>query len=530
MATASSSTSTASYFSSSAPSFPNPIPSRPVPSPSQDHRTIKRIYAYAHGFLSNENSFKGRHFQGVFAACDTHLHLLNLNGGDQNSNQNSGLGSISYTGGLAAIQALYEREGGREKGVKLTLLGSSLGGYVAARFAELHPEAVEKLVLFCPGFDLQSRWPRVFGEVGLREWEERGFRDFEGPGGCGSVRVPWSFIEDGRRHPAFPAYGVPTLIIHGLNDDVVPVETTTKGLFGQVGGDGWGGMVKTCTQVLMVNDDHALTKPKTLAVAASSILEFLDIRKEEDNKEGGREEDCVLSMTDHLEVEAKFALPTDRVGFEEKILAAGGELKGAVIFTDIYWDLPGEILSLANVWLRQRSGIWELKVPAVEGEHPNQQPIACYREILGQTDIETWLIAAFPAMLRPLAHLPLGELLDKAGAYHMASYTTERSKYVIPCVGGGEVGGEGTRECQMLSIDVDDASFGFGLVEIEELVASQDDVAAAEKRIKRCAREQLGLHGVEKVMRGKLEEYILRHDPAHHARLVERQVYCNWGG
>eukprot|EP00624_Nannochloropsis_granulata_P002372 evm.model.NODE_22070_length_83641_cov_42.053585.2 len=285
-------------------------------------------------------------------------------------------------------------------------------------------------------------------------------------------------------------------------------------------------MMKTCTQVLLVNDDHGLAKPKTLAISASSILEFLDIRKEKGKDEGGREEDCVLSMTDRLEVEAKFALPADRVALEEKILASGGELKGAVIFTDIYWDLPGEVFSLANVWLRQRSGIWELKVPAVEGGHPNQQPIACYREILGRADITAWLVAAFPAMLRPLAHLPLTELLEKAGAYHMASYTTERSKYVIPCLGGEEGGrGGGIGERQMLRIDVDDASFGFGLVEIEELVASQDDIAAAEKRIERCAREQLGLEGVESLMRGKLEEYILKHDPAHHARLVERQVF-----
>jgi adenylate cyclase class IV len=473
----------------------------------------------AHGFLSNENSYKGKHFRQVLAARDTHLHLLNLNG-----NQNNDLGGICYTGGLAAIQALYEKEGGKEAHVKLTLLGSSLGGHVVARFAELHPEAVEKLVLFCPGFDFQSRWPRVFGEVGLREWEERGYREFEGP--AGPVRVPWSFIEDGRRHPAFPLYKVPTLIIHGLNDEVVPVETTTKGLLGQGGGEGGEGegrgmLMKTCTQVLLVNDDHGLTKPKTLAVSARSILEFLDIRSPSKEGEDDREETRGVSATDHVEVEAKFALPADRKALEEKILAAGGELKGAVIMTDIYWDLPGEAFSLANVWLRQRSGVWELKVPAVEGEHPNQQAIACYREICGQADIARWLVAAFPALLGPLAHLPLPVLLEKVGGYPMARYTTERSKYAIPCVGGE--GGEG--EGQMLSIDVDEASFGFGLVEIEELVARQGDIAAAKKRIERCAREQLGLEGVEDVMRGKLEEYILRHDPAHHQRLGGTQVF-----
>jgi pimeloyl-ACP methyl ester carboxylesterase len=33
----------------------------------------------------------------------------------------------------------------------MVLIGSSMGGYIAARYAELHPEQVAKLVLLCPG-------------------------------------------------------------------------------------------------------------------------------------------------------------------------------------------------------------------------------------------------------------------------------------------------------------------------------------------------------------------------------------------
>ncbi len=484
-------------MSSSSSTSSSPSASKKAPEPP------KRVYAYAHGFCSDEHSFKGTHFQKVLAEREgVHLHLLNMNGGEGKD-----LGGISYTGGIEAIQRLFESQGGRQANVQLTLLGSSLGGYVASRYAELHPTHVEKLVLFCPGYDLQSRWPKLFGEKALKEWEGRGYREFETRGR--TVRVPWAFIEDGRRHPSFPRFAVPALVIHGLKDETVPVETTTQGLLGQ------GEAVKDLTQVLLVDDDHNLTKPKTLEVAAHSILEFLDIRgsKEAQNTTPSSSSTAANSA-DHIEVEAKFEL-VDQATLHAKILAAGGELKGAVIMTDEYWNLPGETFSLANVWLRRRSGIWELKVPAVEGEHPNTQAVACYREICGPDDIVAWLVAAFPEQLQPLAHLPLPALLQEAKAYPMAKYTTERSKYAI-CTQDGKT---------LLGIDVDQASFGFGLVEIEELVATPSEIPAAKARIQQCATEQLGLTGVDDVIRGKLEEFLLRHDSAHHQRLVDKLVF-----
>jgi len=56
---------------------------------------------------------------------------------------------------------------------------TSLGGFLAARYAELHPGRVEKLVLLCPGFDRCSRWEALFGPAVMREWEAAGWRGFE---------------------------------------------------------------------------------------------------------------------------------------------------------------------------------------------------------------------------------------------------------------------------------------------------------------------------------------------------------------
>jgi hypothetical protein len=191
--------------------------------------------------------------------------------------------------------------------------------------------------------------------------------------------------------------------------------------------------------------------------------------------------------------------------------------------TDIYYDLPGHLLSLANVFLRQRSGIWELKVPAVSGEHPNTATVACYREITGQEDIATWLREAFPTELGALEpSLPLPELLRVAGVYPMAKYQTHRSKYTILVK---EKGSQDNQPPAVLNLDVDEASYGYTILEIEDLVATAEGINDAKARILFCAREMLGLEGVDDVIRGKLEEYLLRENPPHHARLVKEGVF-----
>lgn len=43
--------------------------------------------------------------------------------------------------------------------------------------------------------------------------------------------------------------------------------------------------------------------------------------------------------------------------------ACGACVAGTVRMTDVYWDkAPSYVLSRANAWVRQRAGIWELKV------------------------------------------------------------------------------------------------------------------------------------------------------------------------
>lgn len=121
---------------------------------------------------------------------------------------------LTITGQLGVIERLAGGE-------SVSLIGSSMGGYLAALYASRHPE-VERLVLLAPAFHFPQRWPDELGAEKATEWQRTGrlevFHYAEGR----PRHVGWQLIEDGRRYPAEPSFAQPALIFHGLADTVVP--------------------------------------------------------------------------------------------------------------------------------------------------------------------------------------------------------------------------------------------------------------------------------------------------------------------
>jgi pimeloyl-ACP methyl ester carboxylesterase len=121
---------------------------------------------------------------------------------------------------LAAVDAL-DREGDGAWG----FVGSSLGGWVAARWAELHPGRVDRLLLLAPAFDLPNLWRQALTSQQLREWEARGW--LEVPDGTGRTgRLHWEFLRDCARQPPFPCADCPILVVHGRRDETVPLASS----------------------------------------------------------------------------------------------------------------------------------------------------------------------------------------------------------------------------------------------------------------------------------------------------------------
>ena len=169
---------------------------------------------YLHGFASGPGSKKGT----AVAARLGGVELLDLR-----------VPSIERLSLAAMIATARAAIGGpRDRAV---LIGSSLGGLAAARLAEDDPR-VCMLILLAPAFRFAERWRARLGADGWARWMETGWLETHDHATGGTARIHADFAREAERLDAagdgWPDVRVPTVILHGTRDDVVPIETSRR--------------------------------------------------------------------------------------------------------------------------------------------------------------------------------------------------------------------------------------------------------------------------------------------------------------
>jgi pimeloyl-ACP methyl ester carboxylesterase len=165
-------------------------------------------FVYLHGFASGVESGKARFLRDRFVEAGVTLKIPDLAAGD--------FENLTISGQLALIERLLE-------GRPACLIGSSLGGYLAALYASLHAE-IRKVVLLAPAFGFPRRWPEKLGAEKTSEWQRTGFMDVFHYGEGVQRRISWKILDDARSWPDEPSFSQPGLIFHGTRDDVVAAE------------------------------------------------------------------------------------------------------------------------------------------------------------------------------------------------------------------------------------------------------------------------------------------------------------------
>lgn len=165
---------------------------------------------YLHGFASSPLSAKAQFFQRKFSDLGIDCQIPPL---DRNDFE-----ELTITNQLEVI-------GEAVRGEKVTLMGSSLGGYLAALYAARHAN-IDRLILLAPAFQFPSRWRNRFTAAEFAEWQAKGSRDFYHYGSKSDRALGYGFVEDASKYEDDPDFRQPALVVHGLHDDVVPVEAS----------------------------------------------------------------------------------------------------------------------------------------------------------------------------------------------------------------------------------------------------------------------------------------------------------------
>lgn len=167
-------------------------------------------FGYLHGFASSPATKKGLRLRALFEARGVPFAIPDLNVPSYRR--------LSLAAMLERLDRLDDEEGDEEG---WALVGSSLGGWLGARWSELRPARVRRLLLLCPAFDLAGRWPALLPKGAMEMWR-RGALLLPDASGT-PTPVHYAFYEEALAQPAFPVAACPTRIVHGRGDTRVPL-------------------------------------------------------------------------------------------------------------------------------------------------------------------------------------------------------------------------------------------------------------------------------------------------------------------
>ncbi len=165
------------------------------------------LIAYLHGFASGPGSTKAQVFRARLAALGVTLEIPDLA---------PDFTHMTITSQLAIVERLLAD-------APAVLMGSSLGGYLAALVAARHPARVRGLVLLAPAFGFAQRWEQRIGADTYARWRADGVMDVLHYGLGRELPLRFDLITDAHRYPAEPDPICPALVLAGRRDDAVPL-------------------------------------------------------------------------------------------------------------------------------------------------------------------------------------------------------------------------------------------------------------------------------------------------------------------
>ncbi len=164
---------------------------------------------YLHGFASSPLSRKAQYF----LERSPDLILPDLNQDD--------FGSLTVSRQIEQVRALLTEPS--------YIIGSSLGGLTAALLAEKYPDLVKKIILLAPAFQFTKKWRDRLGKDLLERWQNEGIFPIYHYSYKKEMLLHYEFFRDAEIYSHYDFQNqIPTLILHGMNDETVPIKVSEE--------------------------------------------------------------------------------------------------------------------------------------------------------------------------------------------------------------------------------------------------------------------------------------------------------------
>ena len=172
-------------------------------------------YIYLHGFASSPKSNKAVYLRDRFAEININLKVIDLN--QDNFTQLTLTRQIHQV----ELEIIHTSQ-------PIILIGSSFGGLTSTFLAE-HKLNIQSLILLAPAFEFLSHWLPKLGAEKLKKWQKEGYLSVYHYGVNDYLPLSYNFIVDSAQYESDKLQrSLPTLVFHGLNDDVIPIQASRE--------------------------------------------------------------------------------------------------------------------------------------------------------------------------------------------------------------------------------------------------------------------------------------------------------------
>lgn len=191
---------------------------------------------YLHGFASSAQSSKASFFRAKLAACGLTLHTPDFNLPD--------FSTLTISRMVDQVRMAIDEVGPGP----VTLIGSSLGAFVAVHSAVQNRDRVVRLILLAPALDFDGNRLRELGDRGVDEWRSTDRLDVFHYAYGRVMPVGYALYTDAQKYDAIhAAIDIPVLIFQGRRDASVDPVTVER----------WA-LARPNVDLRLLDDDHQL--------------------------------------------------------------------------------------------------------------------------------------------------------------------------------------------------------------------------------------------------------------------------------